>query len=258
MTPRAARVADLLLSNLDQIVLATKLREVRALTGFSRYEPAGTVVTPALRGRLNWLPAIEVFGEGIFVTLKEEVVRRWEVGPSSDRVRVLEERRAASYLADRLPKVSPRFVLVHTLAHLLIRQLAFASGYASASLRERIFARDGQGDQAQAGFLIYTAAGDVEGTLGGLVRLGEAERLAPTLLATLEHATWCSSDPICRDSLGQGLNALNRAACHACALLPETSCVYANALLDRSLVVGSPVAGESFLEQSMRLALSEA
>lgn len=255
MSQRAADVSQALLATVDQVVLATKLREVRALVGFSRYDPTGKKVAPDLKGNMNWLPAIEVYGEGVFLTLREDAVHVWETGPAAARVRALEERRSASHLSGRLPSASPRFVLLHTLAHLLIRQLAFGSGYASASLRERIYSRAGEGDQAQAGLLIYTAAGDAEGTLGGLVRQGEPDRLVPTLLATLEQATWCSNDPICRDSLGQGLNALNKAACHACALLPETSCVYSNALLDRSLVVGSPVPGESFLESSLRLAL---
>jgi len=103
--------------------------------------------------------------------------------------------------------------------------------------------------------LIYTAAGDAEGTLGGLARLGEPERLAPSLLAMLQRGLWCSNDPICRDSPGQGVGALNRGACHACALISETSCVHSNVLLDRSLLVGDPQPGVSFFETEVRMAL---
>jgi hypothetical protein len=241
----------------DHVVVATKLREVRALTGFTRIDPGGTVVRPDMGRGLDWLPALEVFGEGLFLALKEDEVRAWESGPAAERSAVLMTRRAASRMAFWLPVASPRFLLVHTFAHLLIRQLAFDAGYSSASLRERVYAgppRDGR--PGQAGVLIYTAAGDAEGTLGGLARLGEPERLAPSLLALLQRSLWCSNDPICRDSPGQGNGALNRAACHACALVSETSCGYANALLDRALVVGSPEPGVSFFESELRLAMS--
>ncbi len=145
-----------------------------------------------------------------------------------------------SFQKDRLgsvtgPELSPHFVLLHTLAHLLIRQLSFESGYTTASLRERIYARP---EQDQYGVLVYTAAGDAEGTLGGLVRQGEPPRLAETLLRMTESAAWCSADPLCAEHTGQGFGNLNRAACHACALLPETSCEAGNSLLDRALVIG--------------------
>ena len=240
----------------DHIVIATKLREVRALTGFSRIDPAGTLVRPDLGRGLDWLPALEVFGEGVFVALREDLVQEWESGPVERHVESMVNRRAASRMAFWLPEATPRFVLVHTFAHLLIRQLAFDSGYSSASLRERIYATTpSSGNPGQAGVLIYTAAGDAEGTLGGLARLGEPERLAPSLLAMFQRALWCSNDPICRDSPGQGVGALNKAACHACALISETSCVHSNALLDRSAVVGAESLGVSFFESELRLAM---
>src|SRR5262249_20449339 len=116
----------------------------------------------------------------------------------------------------------------------------FECGYASASLRERIYSRSAGETEPQAGILIYTAAGDAEGTLGGLSRQGEPPRLVRTLLNALQDAVWCSSDPLCRESKGQGFMALNLAACHACALASETSCTHSNALLDRTMVVGTP------------------
>jgi hypothetical protein len=242
----------------DHVVVATKLREVRALVGFSRLDPAATVVSPDLGKGLDWLPGLEVFGEGIFIGLVEEAVRQWEAGPAVGRVEILGKRRQSSRLSFWLPEAKPRVVLLHTLAHLLIRQMAFDSGYSSASLRERIYAAPPTDDRpGQAGILIYTAAGDAEGTLGGLARLGEPERLAPSMLAMLQRSLWCSNDPICRDSPGQGLGALNRAACHACTLISETSCIYSNALLDRALVVGSPEPGVSFFETELRLALEQ-
>ncbi|WP_256122784.1 DUF1998 domain-containing protein [Streptomyces sp. LUP47B] len=125
-------------------------------------------------------------------------------------------------------------------AHLLIRQLSFESGYTTASLRDRVYARP---EQDQYGILVYTAAGDAEGTLGGLVRQGEPPRLAETLLRMTEAAAWCSADPLCAEHTGKGFGNLNRAACHACALLPETSCETGNTLVDGALVVGGQVPG---------------
>lgn len=243
-----------LLAQLDKVVMAVRLREVRALTGFSRLEPGGPVVKPDLGRGLDWLPAIEVFGEGIFLSLSDDAVEAWEAGPARGRATLLGQRRDASHLSFWLPEVHPRFLLLHTLSHLLIRQLAFDSGYSSASLRERIYSRTTTGGASQAGLLIYTAAGDAEGTLGGLVRQAEPRRLAPSLLSLLQRALWCGNDPICRESHGQGIDSLNLAACHACVLISETSCVYRNVLLDRLMVVGEP-GGLSFLDAPLRLAL---
>ncbi|MFE7616221.1 DrmB family protein [Streptomyces sp. NPDC057496] len=224
-----------------RVVLADRLREVRALQGFRRVSPTSAFVPADTARRLRWLPAVEVFGEGLLLTLDRDELTKWE---DDDRVR----RRVAglrtdlgrSFQQDRLGTVtgaelSPRFVLLHTLGHLLIRQLSFESGYSTASLRERVYARP---EHDQYGVLVYTAAGDAEGTLGGLVQQGEPPRLAETLLRMAEAAAWCSADPLCAEHSGQGFDNLNRAACHACALLPETSCETGNTLLDRALVVG--------------------
>ncbi|MFB7361838.1 DrmB family protein [Streptomyces hydrogenans] len=224
-----------------RIVLADRLREVRALQGFRRVSPSSTFVPADTSRRLRWLPAVEVFGEGLFVTLDRDELMAWERDRRvREHVAGMREDLSRSFQADRLAAVtgeelSPRFVLLHTFAHLLIRQLSFESGYSTASLRERVYARP---EHDQHGVLVYTAAGDAEGTLGGLVQQGEAPRLAETLLRMTEAAAWCSADPLCAEHTGQGFDSLNRAACHACALLPETSCETGNTLLDRSLVVG--------------------
>ena len=235
-------VDRLLKERLDDPVLVTRLREVRALTAFRRYDPGGPRIKPQLDNpAVNWLPAIEVYGEGICVPFPEDQIRRWESRRDViDRVAPLESRRADSLVGDRVPKASARFVLLHTFAHLLIRRLAFECGYTAASLRERVYSadlRDG-GFDPFAGVLIYTAAGDAEGTLGGLVRQGHPPRLAGVVVAMLEEAAWCSSDPICIESGAKGFQGLNLGACHACSLVAETSCEYANSFLDRGLLVG--------------------
>ena len=221
------------------VVLAHKLREIRVLHGFRRYNVTADLVDVNLgpRGRQRWLPAVESFGEGAFITLAEQRLASWESQDSIiSRVRQLERRRRQSPIGPRYDEVTPRFVLLHTFAHLLMRELAFSCGYSAAALRERVYAKVGTG--SHAGVLIYTAAGDSEGTLGGLVRQGEPPRLLRSIYSTLQTAAWCSSDPLCLESRGQGLDSMNLAACHGCSLVSETSCERANLLLDRVLVVG--------------------
>jgi hypothetical protein len=141
---------------------------------------------------------------------------------------------------NRVPRhLTPAQLLIHSFSHLLIRQLSFECGYDSSSLRERLYVSDAA-EHPMCGLLIYTASGDSEGTLGGLVRQGEPGRLDATIRAALANAAICSSDPLCIESEGQGTHSLNRAACHACALLPETSCEEGNLLLDRAVVIGTP------------------
>jgi hypothetical protein len=227
-----------LAEHIANVVLVHRLREVRALQGFHRYDQQADLIDVDLgpRGRARWLPAVESFGEGVFLALDQDSLNHWEQDEAVQRrAQRLERRRRDSLIGSRFDLVTPRLVLLHTFAHLLMRQLAFSSGYSSASLRERVYASTEQ----EAGLLLYTAAGDAEGTLGGLVRQGQAPRLAETILAAFETASWCSADPVCRESSGQGLDSLNLAGCHGCALVAETSCERSNVLLDRVLLVGN-------------------
>ncbi|MFJ4171663.1 DrmB family protein [Paenarthrobacter sp. NPDC089714] len=244
------KTTSLLTDRIDKVVLADRLREVRALEGFHRVKPGGkdVLVKAALKHPVNWLPAIDVRGEGIFLSLDETRLSVWEERDDvRARLDALDRRLDASFMAPRLrersgPVLAPRYVLLHTFAHLLIRRLAFESGYAATSLRERIYARSSpevDGTPKQAGILIYTAAGDSEGTLGGLVRQGEPPVLQTTMLEALQDAMWCSSDPLCSENLASTFDSLNLAACHACTLVAETSCESGNYLLDRAMVTGN-------------------
>lgn len=218
-----------------------RVREVRALRGFRRHNAGAAFITADLgpdRRRKPVYPAIEMFGEGIFLRFDEERVSDWERLPEvRARADILVNLRNSSPWAHRLDVPEPRFIALHTIAHLLIRRLAFASGYSSASLQERIYAHSDRPDRT-AGILIYTAAGDAQGTLGGLVRLGAPDKIVPLLLAALGDADVCSNDPVCIESDRQGSSQLNLSACHGCALVSETSCETANRLLDRQLVLG--------------------
>lgn len=238
-----------------RVLLVERLREVRAFLGFRRIRPDATLVKPEA-GRdfpsdvRPWLPAVEVFGEGIFIAFDPAFVARWEAAVLADpaeaaRIAALRRQRADSGFWF-LPEPSPRLIAIHTFSHLLMRQLVFESGYSSSALRERIFA-----GPDMAGVLIYTADGDSEGSLGGLVRQGQPARLGDLIRVALDRGIWCSADPVCRETQGQGLGGFNRAACHACALVPETSCVLANTLLDRSLLLGRGTSLPGLLESAL-------
>jgi hypothetical protein len=224
------------------LVQVEKLREVRVLEGFSRFDRLSEVPPDLARhGRLGvrWRPGIEVFGEGILIGLDPARLREWEQGQAvRRRAARIEGHRAQSPVASRLPEATPRLVLIHTLSHLIMRELALVAGYGSASLRERLYA---DVDADMQGVLVYTADGDSEGSLGGLVRQGEPAYFARLMAQALLRARWCSLDPVCGEVTSQGTDSLSIAACHACALVPETSCEAMNGLLDRALAIDDAI-----------------
>ncbi|WNI24586.1 DUF1998 domain-containing protein [Streptomyces sp. ITFR-16] len=228
-------------------MLVKRLREVRALKSFSRVDTPETrtdVHEAALSAvPMNWLPAMEVQGEGVFLRLDEQRLDDWArstaVAARADRIRAAHLRMLRDRAQD--PASVPdspadaRMVLLHTLSHALINEWSLDGGYPAASLRERLYA-----DESMAGILICTATSDSAGSLGGLVAQGEPDRLEPALRSALVRAQWCSADPLCIESQGSGVGGINLAACHACVLLPETSCEHNNGLLDRALLIGTP------------------
>ena len=130
--------------------------------------------------------------------------------------------------------------MLHTFSHCLITTLSNESGYSNASIRERIYCPKYLGENSGiAGILIYTASGDSEGSLGGLVRQGLPGKIESIIQRALNEAKWCASDPVCIQSPGQGQDGCNLAACHNCALIPETSCENKNMLLDRGVLIGT-------------------
>ena len=246
-----AGVHEDLTAHLDRVRKVTVLQETRVLRGFTRGRDRDLKISEGkalLRRRplppdRDWLPAYVVKGEGIYLELDLKRVHRWEargeVQARADRISK-QYNQVVTDRGGRLREISPRLIMLHTLAHLLINELVFTCGYSSASLRERLYvSRDA--DQEMAGLLIYTAAGDSEGTMGGLVRMAGKAQLFPVFAAALNEARWCSTDPVCMDAgeKGQGPDSCNLAACHGCALLPETSCEEFNRFLDRGLLVGT-------------------
>jgi hypothetical protein len=233
-----------------QIVLLSKLREVRVQVGFTRLEPA----TPDLQGEYDlgvesaslalasdWLPATEVLGEGVFIRFDEQAVSEWERRPAV-------QERAKELLAgyeqavegdDKAPPfLGVRYYMLHSLSHLLISAIALECGYAASAIRERIYCRAGESDYPMAGIMLHTGSYGSEGTLGGLVDQGR--RLAGHLERAFDLGSLCSNDPVCAAHSPRNDPAqrhLEGAACHGCLFIAECSCERFNRFLDRALVV---------------------
>lgn len=238
----------------DLIGATTRLREVRALAGFSRIEPYPASpdrvrqailegkVSPLSKSERTWLPGAEIRGEGIFLRFRTEAVDAWilnnpalaaRIAGLEDRSRHIAEERG--YERDQV--ITPRLLLVHAFSHALIRQISVDCGYSASALRERLYVSDT--GRLMNGVLIYTGSPDSEGSLGGLVRLADPELLEPIILRTLANAGWCGSDPVCLETdPRQSGDRVSGAACHCCLLLPETACERFNRELDRVMLVG--------------------
>ena len=251
------RTADSVADGIAAVVQLHRLREVAALAGFTRFEAVmpdinGEYDTDVERAEIaldpSWFPAVENLGEGIFLQLDAASVDRWLARTGvATRLDALaaghqrwdERRRAQSRGQHARSFPGGPYVLLHTLAHLLIQSLAVRCGYPAASIRERVYV---DSDTRRFGLLLYTASADAEGTLGGLVQ--QARSIEDHLAQALGAAALCSNDPVCawHDS-GRSLEErwLHGAACHGCALVAETSCEMRNDYLDRALVV--PVIG---------------
>ncbi|WP_437303796.1 DrmB family protein [Sorangium sp. So ce388] len=246
---RTAKPRGGLPAGVAKLVVVPKLREVVAQIGFTRLEP----VTPDVQGEYdlgvknaalglttNWLPASEIYGEGVFLELDERIVRDWE-----DRDSVIERGRAlcAGYDAWASDEAPPfpgvRFYLLHSLAHLLMSAISLECGYAASSIRERIYCGPSSRDPTpMAAILLSTGTSGTEGTLGGLVDQGRQ------ILEHLQHAfdlgRLCSNDPVCATHSPEKDHAerfLEGAACHGCLFVAECSCERFNRYLDRALVV---------------------
>ncbi len=226
------------------VFLIDRLREVRAFRGFSRVvpEPDGALLSPNLKsGRLPpWLPANEVFGEGIFIRLDTSRIEQWETIQKhqlSQRLGQLSGNLAQSMFAtSRFARASdhlPRWVMIHTLSHLLMRQLCFEAGYGASAIRERIYLA---GDRAV--MLIYTADADSEGSLAGASCVRQSRHLRIRYWQRLSAQLGAPMILFARRCHRTDQMVSNLSACHACSLAPETSCAHLNLLLDRALVIG--------------------
>jgi hypothetical protein len=226
----------------SRLIRIERLREVMVLQGFMRIDPPEpeadsiqSMVRLNTKKPESWLPGVEIHGEGIFIEFNKDAVARWLSNPSTKRIS--EQYKAAfdAYVAERgwenVKERNGKYVLLHTFAHLIIKEMALQSGYSSTAIRERIYS-----SPTMCGVLFYTGSSDKEGSLGGLVELGEESKFKKLLKSAIENALLCTTDPECANAQIDGDN-LNGSACHSCCMIAETACENGNRLLDRSFIV---------------------
>lgn len=247
------------MSLVSKLVLLPRLTEVRALVGFTRFEPKGTDIDGELDigaevaridDPLTWLPAVENSGEGFFFSLDESALLRWQQQRKVAEHDDLFKKGFKVWQAQREDRkksrddfAKARYVLLHSLSHLLITAVSLECGYAASSIKERIYAGAGG-----SGILLYTASPGAGGSLGGLVEVGR--RLERYLDHALDLGRLCSNDPVCAAHLpdhdvGGGDRYLEGASCHGCLLISEPCCERMNMYLDRTLVVPTVESSEA-------------
>lgn len=264
---------SLLVPTVEEIVAVDRLKRVNAFIGFTRVDPEDRIgdakerlVRISRTDTPSWVPATEDRGEGVFLRFNEDSVQAWEREVlASDRWQELRlshqrnfnRRQSASAVKvdpdSRLPQ--PRYWALHSLSHMLIREMAMHSGYGAASLSERIYGWGPSGDrEGAAGILISTTSADSEGTLGGLVELSSPEHIARLMQNALTRAGHCSSDPLCAGKLPvPPEDALHGSACHFCLFVSETSCEKSNRFLDRAMVLTLQHTGITGLFEGLRI-----
>ena len=220
------------------------MTEIIAQLGFKRIEANYDLddektYTSFKKEGMQWLPAIENRGEGIFIEFKEEEIAKWEAKLKvQERYAKIMQREEEPILKGLRKSITPRTILLHTISHSLIKELTFECGYSTSSIKERIYSTYENGIN-MAGIFLYTTSSDSDGSLGGLVSQGKQDKLENIFRRMIDNLAWCSTDPLCIESQLHGFKNLNYAACHACTLLPETSCELRNVLLDRASIRGT-------------------
>lgn len=232
----------------SRVVRVTRLREVKVLLGFTRVDASDpdadaedqpNIVMLTKGKNEKWLPAAEIHGEGVFIEFNRATVDAWLKQAAVSGISTRYEESYKHFCEQKNWKVTTLrnalYVLMHTFSHLLIKQMSMSSGYSSAAIRERIYFGD-----KMSGILLYTGSSDKEGSLGGLVELGNIDKLRVLMRDAFQEALLCTNDPECMNNLPAGNNS-NGAACHSCCMISETACENGNRMLDRGLVV--PIAG---------------
>jgi hypothetical protein len=242
---------------ISTLIKVKRLKLTTVQTAFTRQEPFDKDIflrdgdnqslikikyTSSLGPNTKYLLATESFGEGIFIDLDKTKVDKWfdnhynDTPAFKERIDILQDRISQSEFIQKTKfsdkKHLAKFVLVHTLSHLLVKELEFLCGYAATSLNERLFIDSNN----MQGVLLYTIAGS-EGSYGGLISHSDPTSFKKILESALFRSKDCASDPVCYHSDGQGIGGMNLAACYSCTLLPETSCEEYNSFLDRVLLI---------------------
>lgn len=223
----------------EQIAVVDRLTVTQAFTGFTRIIRNEANSVPISQYKKSWLPAVELTGEGIFIRFNKNKVTKWKNTHSSRYKTMKKAMEDSNFIFNTF---SETYVMLHTFAHLFIREISNICGYSTASIREKIYSEIGDNNEVKmCGVLIYVSSSDSDSSLGGLISIADNKDVFEKIMdSMLERASWCSGDPLCISSMKQGYKSLNYAACHDCTLLPETSCERFNCFLDRASIIGTP------------------
>lgn len=223
----------------EQLAVVDRLTVTQAFTGFTRITRNEANSVAISQFPKPWLPAVELIGEGIFIRFNKDKVTQWRNANSSRYRRMKKAMKDSKF---NLETFSETYVMLHTFAHLFIREISNICGYSAASIREKIYSEISDKDEVKmCGVLIFVSSSDSDCSLGGLISVADNEDVFEKIMdSMLDRASWCSGDPLCISSMKQGYKNLNYSACHDCTLLPETSCERFNCFLDRASIVGLP------------------
>ena len=145
-----------------RVLLVKRLREVQALVGFTRFTartsslgglPIDTTQgsrRASLANDLRWVPAAENKGEGVFIEFDPATIAAWAASdPVVSRALQFNKAFENDWLKSRgldssqFPFPGAPYILLHSLSHLLITEMALECGYGASSIRERIYANCG-------------------------------------------------------------------------------------------------------------------
>ena len=226
-------------SYFEQIAVVDRLTVTQAFTGFTRITRNESNSVAISQYPKPWLPAVELTGEGIFIRFNKDKIAEWRNSHSSRYKRMKKAMEDSKFINESF---SETYVMLHTFAHLFIREISNVCGYSAASIREKIYSEiNDKNEVKMCGVLIYVSSSDSDSSLGGLISVADNEDVFERIMdSMLERASWCSGDPLCISATKQGYKNLNYSACHDCTLLPETSCESFNCFLDRASIVGLP------------------
>ena len=214
----AIRYENLKIQRLDRFYAIHRLKETSVIPCFTRIMPQGVAtnwwnidedrecdnmkpdsVSTAKGTSVDYIPAIESYGEGLLFEVSTNDI------PESERI-----------------------IFVHTLSHIIMKELEFQCGYPLTSLKEKIYNMG-----SRWGILIYTIGGS-EGSYGGLVSLLPTDfkateaKMIDIINCAIERAKDCPNDPICESEGGH---------CFVCTDIPEISCCDWNHNLDRRVLL---------------------
>ena len=232
-------VPSLLKSYFSRVIRITRLRELMCLKGFTRLaapdpEAEEQINVVNLNKSQNWLPAVEINGEGIFIEFNKDTIEKWlskkDVKIIDENIKDAYRRYSASRGWNIVNERGALYALMHTFSHLLIKVMGDKSGYSTSAIKERIYVGDGM-----SGILLYTGSSDKEGSLGGLVELGKYDKLISLIKNAFDESLLCTNDPECM--LKELDENMNISACHSCCMISETACENGNRILDRGLIV---------------------